>query len=64
MAELVLLTPEQLAERAHKPTGQGRLGRRRSPDRTRIIEEYKAALRQALPGMGAMCSYRRVRTSG
>jgi hypothetical protein len=28
------------------------MGRRRSPERTRIIEEYKAALQQAHPGYG------------
>ena len=53
MAELVLLTPEQLAERAQKPKGQGRVGRQRSPERTRIIEAYKAAMRDAAPGYGA-----------
>ena len=53
MAEITLLTPEQLAERDRKPTGPGRGGRGRSPDRTRIIEEYKAALQQAQPGYGA-----------
>ena len=52
MAEIVLLTPEQLAERAHKPNGRGRIGRRRSPERTRIIEAYKAVLQQAQPGYG------------
>ncbi len=52
MAELVLLTPDQLAERARKPKGPGRVGRRRSSERTQIIEEYKAALQQAQPGYG------------
>ncbi len=52
MAEIIILTPEQLAERAQKPRGQGRVGRRRSPERTRIIEEYKAVLQQAQPGYG------------
>ena len=53
MAELIILTPEQLAERAHRPTGQGRVGRRRSPERMLIIEAYKAALQDAQPGYGA-----------
>ena len=52
MADIVLLTPEQVAEREQKPKGQGRSGRRRSPERTRIIEEYKSALQQAEPGYG------------
>ena len=53
MAEITLLTPEQLVERQQKPKGQGRSGRRRSPERTRIIEEYKAALQGVQPGYGA-----------
>src|ERR671933_2356319 len=52
MAEITLLTSEQLAER-QKPKGKGRTGRRRSPERTRIIEEYKAAMQNAQPGYGA-----------
>ena len=52
MAELTILTPEQIAER-QKPKGKGRSGRRRSEERTRIIEEYKAALQNAQPGYGA-----------
>ena len=51
MAELVMLTPEQVAER-ERPKGPGRVGRRRSAERTRIIEEYKAVLQQAQPGYG------------
>lgn len=50
MADIRLLTPEQLAERDQKPKGKS--GRRRSEERTRIIEEYKAALRDAQPGFG------------
>ena len=53
MAELVMLTPEQLAERARKPRGQGRVGRKRSPERTQIMEDYKAVLAEATPGFGA-----------
>ena len=53
MAEITLLTPEQLAERDQKPTGKGRSGRRRSPERTRIIEQYKAAMQHVAPGYGA-----------
>lgn len=52
MAEISLLTPEQLAEREQKPKGKNRSGRRRSEERTRIIEEYKAILRDAEPGYG------------
>src|SRR5919202_1270821 len=53
MAEITLLTPEQLAERQQKPTGKGRSGRRRSPERTRSIEQYKAAMQHVVPGYGA-----------
>ena len=52
MAEIVILSPEQVAER-EQPKGRGRRGRQRSPERTRIIEAYKAALQQAHPGYGA-----------
>lgn len=51
MAAITLLTPAQIAERQQKPTG--RSGRRRSEERTRIIEEYKAIIRDAQPGAGA-----------
>ncbi len=51
MAELIILTPEQLAER-DQPRGRGRSGRRRSEARTRIIESYKASLQGAEPGHG------------
>ena len=53
MAEITLLTPERIAERQQKPSGRGRSGRRRRPERTRIIEEYKAAMQDAQPGYGA-----------
>ena len=53
MAEITLLTPEQLIERQQKPKGNGRSGRRRSPERTRIIAEYKAAMQDVQPGYGA-----------
>ena len=53
MADITLLTPAELAEREQKPQGRGRSGRRRSEERTRIIEEYKAAMRDAEPGYGA-----------
>jgi len=50
MAEIRLLTPAELAaqEHAQRPGWSGR----RSPERTRIIEEFKAALQQAEPGYG------------
>jgi hypothetical protein len=50
MADIHILTPEQLQEREQKPTG--RAGRRRSEERTNIIEAYKAALQNAQPGFG------------
>jgi hypothetical protein len=53
MAEITLLTPEQLAEREQKPQGHGRRGRRRSEERTRIIEEYKVVMQGIQPGYGA-----------
>src|SRR5919199_1193188 len=52
MAEITLLTPEQIADR-QKPKGKGRSGRRRSPERTHVIEQYKAAIHNAQPGYGA-----------
>lgn len=53
MAAITLLTPAQLAEREQKPKGPGRSGRRRSEERTRRIEGYKAALQGVAPGYGA-----------
>ncbi len=50
MAVISILSPEQLAEREKKP--KGRSGRRRSEERTRIIEEYKEQLRDVQPGFG------------
>ncbi len=52
MAELRMLSPQEIAEREHKPKGRNRSGRRRSEERTRIIEEYKAIMRDAQPGFG------------
>ena len=52
MAEIRILTPDDLAARAVKPSGRGRGGRRRSEERSRIIESYKQALRDATPGFG------------
>ncbi len=51
MAEITLLTPGQIAEREQKP--KDRSGRKRSVERTQIIEEYKAVIQQAQPGYGA-----------
>jgi len=50
MADIRIVTPEELQER-NKP--KGRPGRQRSPERTRIIEAYKAALEDVQPGYGA-----------
>ena len=52
VAHITMLTPAQVAEREQRK-GPGRMGRRRSPERTRIIEEYKVALQEAHPGYGA-----------
>ncbi len=52
MADIRILTPEELAQREQKPKGRSRSGRRRSEERTRIIEEYKAIMRDAAPGYG------------
>ena len=54
MATLNILTPEELANREQKSRSKrvGR-GRRRSPERTRIIESFKEVLQQAEPGYGA-----------
>ena len=52
MAEIRILSPDELAEREQKPKGKNRSGRRRSEDRTRVIEEYKAIMRNAAPGFG------------
>ena len=51
MPTLVLLSPEQLAERLQKP--DGRKGRGRSPERARAIEQFKRQLSAAKPGYGA-----------
>src|SRR5918998_6576735 len=48
-----ILTPEEVTQRDQQPERQGRTGRKRSPERTRIIEAYKAAMREAEPGYGA-----------
>ena len=54
MATLNILTPEELAHREQKSRSKGvGRGRRRSAERTRIIEGFKAALVQATPGYGA-----------
>lgn len=52
MAEIRILTPDELAQREQKPKGRSRSGRRRSEERTRIIEEYKGIMRDAAPGYG------------
>ena len=52
MATLNILTPDELANREQKPRTRGRIGRRRSAARTRIIESFKAELQDAEPGYG------------
>ncbi len=51
MAELHLVTPAELAAREQQAQGRGRRGRR-SPERTRLLEEFQAVLQQAEPGYG------------
>jgi len=51
MADIHVLTPQELQERDHKP--KSRRGRQRSPERTAAIEGYKQALQNAQPGYGA-----------
>ncbi len=53
MTTIAILTPEEVAQRDQQPTREGRTGRKCSPARTRIIETYKAAMREAEPGYGA-----------
>ena len=52
MAEIRILSPDELAQREQKPKGRNRSGRRRSEERTRVIEEFKAKMRDAQPGYG------------
>jgi hypothetical protein len=54
MPSFQILSPEQLAERDTKP--KGRSGRRRNPERTRVIEEYKEQLQNVEPGYGVEVS--------
>lgn len=51
MAEIRLLSPEELATREQKTTKR-RSGRRRSHEREQIIAQYKDALMGAQPGFG------------
>ena len=54
MATLNILTPEELASRDQKSRSKGvGRGRRRSAERTRIIDGFKEVLQQAKPGYGA-----------
>src|SRR5687768_6556836 len=55
MADITILTPEELTARDSKPTGK-RAGRRRSDERTMIIDSYKQALQGAGPGFGGEVS--------
>ncbi len=51
MADIRIVTPEELQEREQQP--KGRASRQRSPERSRIIEAYKQALQGVQPGYGA-----------
>ncbi len=54
MATLNILTPEEVASRDQKSRSKGvGRGRRRSAERTRIIDGFKEVLQQAEPGYGA-----------
>ncbi len=52
MAKIQLYSPEELAEREQAPKEKGRSGRRRSEQRTRIIEGFKDTMRGIEPGYG------------
>ena len=47
MAEIRILSPDELAECEQKPKGRNRCVRRRSEDRTRIIEEFMTQMSDA-----------------
>ena len=64
MTQLRLLTPAELAAREYHRQQPGRPGRRRSPERTRIIAAYKATLQQAHPGFGGEVVLARMQVSG
>jgi len=51
MADIRIVTPQELQAREHKP--KGRVGRQRSRERTRAIEAYKAVLQNVQPGYEA-----------
>ena len=54
MATMNILTPEELAVRDSRPgSNESGRGRKRSPERSRLIEGYKELLAQATPGYGA-----------
>ena len=52
MAKIQIFSPEELAAREQPPKEKGRSGRRRSEERTRIIEEYKQIMQGIEPGYG------------
>jgi hypothetical protein len=53
MARITILTPDVIQQRDQKSSGTGRSGRRRSPERLRLIEEYRQILSETAPGYGA-----------
>ncbi len=53
MATMNILTPEELAARDRHPgLNESGRGRKRSPERSRMIEGYRELLAQATPGYG------------
>ncbi len=52
MAKIQIVSPEELAARVQAPKEKGRRGRRRSAERTRIIEEFKQVMQGIEPGYG------------
>ena len=51
MAKVTLLTPEDIKAREEKPK-KARMGRQRSPERVRMLEQYRQVLQSAAPGYG------------
>ena len=52
-ATITILTPEEAAQRDQNPEHQRRTEQKRKPERTRMIEAYKAATQGAELGYSA-----------